>query len=62
MSQGVVLRVSLSHKIVQRIPTWPWPKPGEYPKLLPSGEKLLFFPKPYWCFPLFGEIHEHEGN
>lgn len=61
MSQGVVLRISISGKILERRPTWPWPKPGEYPKPLNNGEQLIFLPKPYWCFPLYGEIHEHES-
>lgn len=62
MSQGTVLRISLSHRIVQRIPTWPWPKPDEYPKTLPTGETLIFLPKPYWNFPLYGEIYELPDN
>lgn len=58
MSQGTILRVSPAGKILERIPTWPFPAPGAYPQTLPSGNSLQFFPKPYWNFPLNAVLTE----
>ena len=62
MDVGVILRVTESGRIIKRTPIWPWPKPGLYPQSLPDGIQLLFFPKPYYNFPLNGVIHEHRNQ
>jgi hypothetical protein len=58
MSVGTILRVSPEGKILERRPIWPFPHTGEYPRTLPSGSTLQFFPKPYYHFPLNGILTE----
>lgn len=58
MTTGVLLRVTPANQIVERTPIWPWPTPGEYPRTCPSGDRVLFFPAPYYRFPLNSILQE----
>jgi hypothetical protein len=58
MSVGTLLTVSPEGRILKRIPIWPFPHTGEYPKTLPNGDTLQFFPKPYYHFQLNDTLTE----
>ena len=62
MSVGVILTLSPSRQVIHRKPVWPWPAPGEYPRLLPNGNIEMFFPKPYYHFALGDLIHENHSS
>ena len=59
MAVGTILTVSAEGKILNREPKWPWPEPSAFPEKLPDGTVKLFFPRPYYNFPLGATIHEH---
>jgi hypothetical protein len=58
MSVGCYIVCAEDGTILNRIPVWPWPKPGEYPKKQPDGTTKFFFPEPYFRFPLRGVLRE----
>lgn len=58
MAVGTILTLSPSNVILERKPVWPWPNPASYPRQLANGNRQLFFPIPYYNFPLRGILNE----
>jgi hypothetical protein len=56
MSAGTLITTK-DNIIIKRVPVWPWPAPGIYPRQNADGTITQFFPQPYYHFPIRGVLN-----
>lgn len=53
MSVGCLIRVDSQNRVQARLPIWPFPDDrSTVQEVHMNGDKILFFPVPYYNFPL----------
>lgn len=56
MAVGCLIYLTKEGKVFHRIPFWPWPVPGVYPKQLENGTWIQFFPHSYFRFAIGDQV------
>jgi hypothetical protein len=58
VSVGTLITVDSKDIIIKREPIWPFPASGLFPRQNADGTRTLFFPRPYYEFPLRGQLND----